>query len=102
MFGNVVLEIPKDAFEHEFEAVKKARGAKLDTDLDEAALREVVDALQEGRQEAQPGSDFPQDPHEQLTMARDAVFRSWMNPRATSTAASTTSPITSAPPSTCR
>ena len=25
MFGNVVLEIPKDAFEHEFDAVKKAR-----------------------------------------------------------------------------
>src|SRR6185312_2675403 len=42
MFGNVVLEIPKEAFEHEFEAVKKARGAKLDTDLDEAALRDVV------------------------------------------------------------
>src|SRR5438034_2865189 len=42
MFGNVVLEIPKDAFEHEFDAVKKARGAKLDTDLDEGALREVV------------------------------------------------------------
>src|SRR5262245_48424125 len=43
MFGNVVLEIPKDAFEHEFEAVKKARNTKLDTDLDENALREVVD-----------------------------------------------------------
>src|SRR5471030_2379036 len=43
MFGNVVLEIPKDAFEHELEAVKKARGAKLDTDLDEAALRDVVE-----------------------------------------------------------
>src|SRR5713101_476159 len=28
MFGNVVLEIPKDAFEHEFEAVKAARGVK--------------------------------------------------------------------------
>src|SRR5207248_6740110 len=28
------------------------------------------------------GRVFPQDPHEQLTMARDAVFRSWMNPRA--------------------
>ena len=26
--------------------------------------------------------DFPQDPRLQLTMARDAVFRSWMNPRA--------------------
>src|SRR3954453_21364635 len=35
MFGNVVLEIPKDSFEHEFEAVKAARSAKLDTDLDE-------------------------------------------------------------------
>ncbi len=23
--------------------------------------------------------DFPQDPHEQLVMARDAVFRSWQN-----------------------
>src|SRR5207302_5691589 len=42
MFGNVVLEIPKEAFEHEFEGVKKARGAKLDTDLDESALRDVV------------------------------------------------------------
>ena len=28
------------------------------------------------------GRAFPQDPHEQLKMARDAVFRSWMNPRA--------------------
>ena len=26
--------------------------------------------------------DFPQDPHEQLVMARDAVFRSWLNDRA--------------------
>ena len=52
MFGNVVLEIPKDAFEHEFEAVKKAAGAKLDTDLDEQALRDVVVALQGRRPEA--------------------------------------------------
>src|SRR5882672_12470347 len=43
MFGNVVLEIPKDAFEHELEAVKHARGVKLDTDLDEPALGEVVE-----------------------------------------------------------
>src|SRR5437667_5677768 len=42
MFGSVVLEIPKEAFEHEFESVKKERGAKIDTDLDEEALREVV------------------------------------------------------------
>ena len=81
MFGNVVLEIPKDAFEHEFEAVKKARGAKIDTDLDEAGLREVVQRYKKVAKE-RAKKDFPQDPHVQLTMARDAVFRSWMNPRA--------------------
>ena len=43
MFGSVVLEIPKAEFEHEFEAVKKAKGVKQDTDLDETALREVVE-----------------------------------------------------------
>jgi len=81
MFGNVVLEIPKDSFEHEFEAVKKARGARLDTDLDEAALREVVERYKKVVK-SKAGRDFPQDPHRQLEMARDAVFRSWMNARA--------------------
>jgi pyruvate,orthophosphate dikinase len=81
MFGNVVLEVPKDAFEHEFDAIKKARGAKLDTDLDEAALREVAGRYKQVVQK-RAGRAFPQDPHEQLKMARDAVFRSWMNPRA--------------------
>src|SRR5436305_3574263 len=28
------------------------------------------------------GRNFPQNPHDQLKMARDAVFRSWINPRA--------------------
>ena len=83
MFGNVVLEIPKDAFEHEFEAVKKARGAKLDTELDEAALREVVDALQERRARSESGKRVPAGSDaSSCKMARDAVFRSWMNPRA--------------------
>jgi pyruvate, orthophosphate dikinase len=81
MFGNVVLEIPKEAFEHEFEAVKKARAAKLDTDLDEAALCEVVERYKRVVKE-RAKRDFPQDPHDQLKMSRDAVFRSWMNARA--------------------
>jgi pyruvate, orthophosphate dikinase len=81
MFGNVVLEIPKDAFEHELDVVKKSSGARLDTDLDETALRDVVDRYERIVQK-RAGRDFPQDPHEQLKMARDAVFRSWMNPRA--------------------
>ena len=81
MFGNVVLGIPKDVFEHEFEVVKKAAGASLDTDLDESALREVVSRYKVVAK-AKTGNAFPQDPRQQLTMSRDAVFRSWMNPRA--------------------
>jgi len=81
MFGSVVLEIPKLAFEHEFESVKRARNAKLDTDLDEAALRDVVAAYKKVVK-AQTKKNFPQDPMEQLRGARNAVFRSWNNARA--------------------
>jgi pyruvate, orthophosphate dikinase len=81
MFGAVVLEIPKDAFEHEFEVVKRERGAKVDTDLDEDALREVVKRYQEVVRR-HTNREFPQDPIEQLRLARNAVFRSWNNPRA--------------------
>src|SRR5262249_1949546 len=81
MFGSVVLEIPKNAFEHEFEAIKKARLASHDTDLDEAALRDVVARLKQVVHK-KTGRAFPQNPVEQLKMARNAVFRSWMNPRA--------------------
>jgi pyruvate,orthophosphate dikinase len=81
MFGNVVLEIPKEAFERKFEDVKKARGVHLDTELDEAALREVVARYKKVVREKSGGS-FPQDPLQQLRGARDAVFRSWNNARA--------------------
>jgi pyruvate, orthophosphate dikinase len=81
MFGSVVLEIPKATFEHEFEGVKTAAGARLDTDLDEQALREVVQRYKKVVKDSTK-RDFPQDPYQQLTMARDAVFRSWMNARA--------------------
>ncbi len=81
MFGSVVLEIPKSAFEHEFETIKKAMGVSLDTDLDEVALRDVVDAYKAVVRQ-KTGKPFPQDPNEQLRMARNAVFRSWNNPRA--------------------
>ena len=81
MFGSVVLDIPKGVFEHEFDAVKRASGVSLDTDLDEQALREVVRRYKRVVRDKRK-RDFPEDPREQLTMARDAIFRSWMNPRA--------------------
>ena len=81
MFGNVVLEIPKEAFEAEFDGVKAHRGVTLDTALDEVALREVVERFK-AVVIRESGEPFPLDPRRQLRMARDAVFRSWQNPRA--------------------
>jgi pyruvate,orthophosphate dikinase len=81
MYGNVVLEIPKSEFEHEFEDVKKVKKVKLDTELDESALRDVVTRYKKVVK-TKSGKDFPQDPLAQLRGARDAVFRSWQNPRA--------------------
>ena len=51
MYGTVVLEIPKDAFEEQFERVKEARKVHLDTELDESALRDVVARFKEVVQE---------------------------------------------------
>ena len=81
MFGSVVLEIPKAEFEHEFEAVKHEKRVKHDPDLDEAALRDVVERFKRVARK-KTSRDFPQDPLQQLKLARDAVFRSWQNPRA--------------------
>src|SRR5947209_2833554 len=81
MFGSVVLEIEKAAFEEVFDSKKKQKKAKLDTDLDAKALKEVI-AEYKKVVKKHSGRDFPQEPHEQLVMARDAVFRSWQNDRA--------------------
>jgi len=81
MFGNVVLEIPKSAFDEVFDAKKKQKKAKLDTDLDAKALKEVIEEYKKVVKK-HAKRDFPQDPHEQLLMARNAVFRSWLNDRA--------------------
>ncbi len=81
MYGNVVLGIDKDRFEHELTEVKKKYKAKTDVDLDEKALDEVV-ARYKGVVQKNTHSPFPQDPRQQLVGARDAVFQSWNNPRA--------------------
>ena len=81
MYGNVVLGIDKDAFERELSAVKKKNKARADVDLGETALDEVI-ARYKAVVEKETHRPFPQDPRDQLQGARDAVFESWMNPRA--------------------
>ena len=81
MFGNVVLDIEKAHFEEVFDGKKKQKKAKLDTDLNAAALLEVI-AEYKKVVKKHAKIDFPQNPYDQLVMARDAVFRSWQNDRA--------------------
>jgi pyruvate,orthophosphate dikinase len=81
MFGNVVLDIEKSEFEEVFDGKKKQKKARLDTELDAAALKEVI-AEYKKVVKKHAKRDFPQDAKEQLVMARDAVFRSWQNDRA--------------------
>src|SRR5713226_8965552 len=81
MFGNVVLDIEKHDFDAVFEGRKKKAKAKFDTDLTAEDLKAVIVNYKK-LVEKKSGKPFPQDAREQLIMARDAVFRSWHNPRA--------------------
>ncbi|MBE3590133.1 MAG: pyruvate, phosphate dikinase [Firmicutes bacterium] len=81
MFGDVVMGIDHDLFEDILERVKRERGARLDTDLDAAALEAVIAGYKE-LVERETGRSFPQDPKEQLLLAVRAVFNSWNNERA--------------------
>lgn len=81
MFGDVVMEIDKNKFEKEFDAVKKEKGVTLDTQLDAEAMKDVVSRYLRVYQENK-GEPFPQDPKVQLFEAIKAVFRSWNNDRA--------------------
>jgi pyruvate,orthophosphate dikinase len=81
MFGNVVMGIPKDEFEHILEERKKRVKAKFDTDLTASDLQAIIEEYKK-LYKRKTKSDFPQDPRKQLEMARNAVFQSWWNPRA--------------------
>ncbi|MEO5880206.1 MAG: PEP/pyruvate-binding domain-containing protein, partial [Candidatus Eisenbacteria bacterium] len=81
MFGSVVLGLEKSDFEEHLEGFKHKRRAETDQDLGAADLERLV-ADFKALVHKRTGRDFPQDPREQLAMARDAVFRSWMNDRA--------------------
>ncbi|HUT01539.1 MAG TPA: pyruvate, phosphate dikinase [Phycisphaerae bacterium] len=80
MFGDVVLGMEHHDFEHALAKVKKARRAKLDTDLDVDGLKDVIAEYKKVYKKAR--KSFPQNARDQLQAAIDAVFGSWNNPRA--------------------
>jgi pyruvate,orthophosphate dikinase len=81
MFGKTVLGIDGELFEHALEEAKREQGTESDLDLDAGHLEDVVGRFKAIVRE-QCGSNFPQDPREQLDLAINAVFDSWNSERA--------------------
>jgi pyruvate,orthophosphate dikinase len=81
LFGKVALGVPDEAFDSEFEEVKKRAGVKQDVGLSARDLREVCDRFLEIVKH-ETGKPFPNDPMQQLEIAIKAVFNSWMGRRA--------------------
>ncbi len=81
MFGEVALDIDMEKFDHIFDTRKHKAKVKLDTDLTAADLKAIIEDYKKLVQK-ETKKPFPQDAHEQLAMSRDAVFRSWWNPKA--------------------
>ena len=81
MYSDVVMEVGKKYFEALIDEMKEKKGVKMDTELDADDLKELATQFK-AEYKAKIGSEFPQDPKEQLMGAIKAVFRSWDNPRA--------------------
>ena len=87
MYGDVVLGMKPenkediDPFEEIIEDVKKAKGVKLDNELEVEDLKELVKRFKAAVKK-QTGKDFPTCAYDQLWGAICAVFDSWMNERA--------------------
>ncbi|MBV9154781.1 MAG: pyruvate, phosphate dikinase, partial [Acidobacteriaceae bacterium] len=81
MFGEVALHIDMAKFDHIFDSRKAKVKAKLDTDLTPEDLKAIITDYKK-LVKKETGREFPQDAHEQLMLARDAVFNSWNTPKA--------------------
>jgi pyruvate,orthophosphate dikinase len=81
LFGKVAFGIDDEKFDEHFADVKKRVGVKADVSLEAAHLKEICEKfLAVVRRET--GKEFPQDVMQQLQLAVEAVFRSWMGKRA--------------------
>jgi pyruvate,orthophosphate dikinase len=84
MYGEVVMGLkghPDEPFDHILHEVKKAKGVRLDNELDPDALRTIIARSKEAIRRY-TGQDFPENPLDQIWNAIGAVFGSWMSDRA--------------------
>jgi pyruvate, orthophosphate dikinase len=81
MYGRIVLDVPGEPFEHEFELAKKEAGVASDAEVPAPALKKLCEVYKDIVKQ-HTGKPFPQDPAKQLRGAVEAVFRSWNGARA--------------------
>jgi pyruvate,orthophosphate dikinase len=81
MYGDVVMGVEHDHFEHALDAIKADRGVKVDNELSVDDLKELIATFKEIVVK-ETGLTFPDDPYEQLYGGIEAVFKSWEAPRA--------------------
>ena len=81
MYSDVVMEVGKKYFEQLIDEMKEKKGVTQDIELDADDLKELATQFKKEYKD-KIGTDFPDDPKEQLMGAIKAVFRSWDNPRA--------------------
>jgi len=81
LFGKVALQIPDEAFDEEFELMKREKGVQEDLDLSAQDLALVCERFLQIVHSITK-APFPSDPYEQLTIAIKAVFNSWLGKRA--------------------
>ncbi len=81
MYGTVVMNVPDEAFEHPLAEYKYEKGYKLDIEMRAEDWQEIVGTYKQVYKQ-ETGTDFPQDPYKQLSLAIEAVFKSWNGKRA--------------------
>jgi len=81
MFATVVLGLPDEPFEAELARLRRERSVTNDADLAAEDLQAVTRAFL-ALVQTHTGQPFPADPHQQLRLAVEAVFRSWNGKRA--------------------
>ena len=81
LFGKVVFGVDDEKFDDVLEAAKKKQRVIYDSQLDVNSLKKIV-AEYKKICERHTKQKFPSNPNEQLQLAIEAVFKSWMGERA--------------------
>ena len=81
LFGKVVFGVNDEKFDHVLDSAKSKQGVTDDSKLNVESLKKIVKEYKKIC-ENHTKRKFPDTPNEQLGLAIEAVFRSWMGERA--------------------